>query len=372
MSDKKLEIVITRAEKPEATENRQSKEARRGIIPRKKEGDYLKRRKPPAGINFYDVGYLRNGNSLYASFLPSITYSTTQDATVAPISDEQKAALVSELEALIFATAAENFTSSYHKINKSEVYEKAIFVSFPNGDGVVSGRLSEIDQWTSAGLKLKNENLAGFELSTDGFLFDSLDLNFSAPGDAGIKITATFDVNAPDAAFTPGLKMDVFLMPSLIFHSAIVIYNDGFHTYTNGGTTISSLISKKEILNNNYSTLPRHLYDDLIAAFEHAPGSYSRDYGLIKLIAQMPEARALRGVTDFVETPPYDYFFSWSNFSPTAFPFPTVYTPTGIDNSGAPIVEDISRGVNLGELDLNRLIMIIKKNNEYFYFWRVD
>jgi hypothetical protein len=334
--------------------------------------EYLARRKRAAGINFIDTGHLAGGGSIHVSFLPTISYSSTLDASVAPITDEQKTALVGELEAEVFEIALESFATEYHKIGKTEVFEKAIFVSFETEEGSVSGNLSEIDEWTAQGLKLKSSSLSSLQLSTDGFLFDELNLDFADLEASGIKVTATMDADAPDAAFTPGLKMDVFLMPALLFHNAAVVYNNGFHTHTDENGTVSAYISKKELLNNNYSTLPRSLYDEVQTAFAESPGSYLREYKLMKVINQVPDARALRGVTDFVETPPYDYFFTWTSFSPSSFPFSTIYTPTGVDNSGAPVTENTSYGVTFSGIELNRLVMIIKKNGSYFYFWRVD
>lgn len=339
------------------------------LIKSKKEDEYLPRRlSNAAGIRFFDLGW-KDGADLYISFLPEITGDPSSlQFLVDAITSEQEKELTDYIQSQILSVAPENWLTTFRKITKSSTWSKMITVYSYHPDNVTQyfegGTLNSLGNFSGDALKLTSEEAEGLAIFPNGELFYPIFFYFREM-EANIKITAVADIEAEEVSFSPSPLMDIFLTPAIVFNSGQTNYFNGENAY--------NYIQKIQLLNNFYSTFPREilkqLYDALGPEWWTLPNGYSDYYFTWSLLKQLSEARLFHGVEVTNESPaPPDRTYSEPSVSD--FPFEEIYTPDGIEENATNI--DNGYGFNLSVSTIaSKLVMIIKKGNETFYFWHI-
>lgn len=304
-----LEIKINRRKKKRGGRSAQSDGS--PIYGTRKE-EYLARRQS-SGINFYDLGQSSTGVTNPVHIANSAD-SSGYDFPFPP--DAEIDSLILDLETSIFAIAEASWRSSFKKVSKGSLWDKAISLVLSGGSPV---RLRSSDHWTSDGLKLSNAELTDFSLTFDIFLYNQ----FSGIGDtiAGdVKVTAIRDPDASSVTFTPAAKMNIYLMPAIVDSFAQASYFSGPDEIT-------------EQLNYLWNILDRPLY---------LPAD---EINVESAMKNMTIARAIRITNGTVVAP----------LSPSSFPgggSPDYQLQSGFDAQSA-------------------FLCAIETSGQWFYFWRV-
>jgi hypothetical protein len=239
----------------------------------------------------------------------------------APVTNAYAFAVYNTIKNEIDLIDFEVFPETFFEIKKgSGAFEKAVTVNI-----TVSGTPTDIklidatgDIWTPAGLKLTSEQALALVIKPEGALWNSSAIDFSE-----MKITIENDYNAPEFPFTPSTKMDIYLMPTLIFHGNSSEYKNGLMT----GATFNDHRHQHDLLNNQVQVFPRAGVADYFDFVENASGldAYQINYRYMLLSKLFPDQRAKRAVQEINNANPTEYVFSSSNPSPSDVPFADIY-----------------------------------------------
>lgn len=334
----------------------------------KKKGRYLPRRAAPSGIRFFDL------YQTYESFVPGHSLSDAGNLfiTYDSVTDEHIADLTAVLEVPIFSVPFENWKSHFNLIKPNKTIARAISVNYTDQSGnLIAAELPDVEAFSSDGvLQLAQSELETLVIQPGSFLFPFDAALHCGEENPQLKITNVRSFDAEPVSFAPGVKMDIYYFPELIYRNAFVTFYDGLHIFTDANGTHSDLIRRLQEMFLVLSVLPREFFDDVIDAYLDIPDAYLQHYAFFQILKQMPDAAGVDGISDFNEFPPYSYFTTWNNLSTGGFPYPTIYTPGGINNDT--FVYNLGHGVTFFAPGVpNRLVMMINKGNEWFYFWKV-
>lgn len=185
---------------------------RRGPIGGKsKRSGLLKRRQVAGAIQLFDLGQKRVGDTW-----ESVAVQFALTLTDLPGEPGYRNVELSDFRAVeaTYITEPGDWTTKFRKITKGGPLEaNSKLAAF---GATFGGFLVDLpsDVWTSAGLKVTPDDLAGDGLSIEngnGFVE-----TFAVRDDGTYHITTLPTNAAPSVAFTPSQKMDIFLAPSII------------------------------------------------------------------------------------------------------------------------------------------------------------
>jgi hypothetical protein len=377
MADKKIIKIIVERERREAEKRRDARESPKGVIPRRKEDDYLARRKGGA-VRFFDLGQTRTAGGDFVTNDALLQYDVTA-SNGALLFDLNAAAVETFFENLrggILDDFAGNAPADYfYQLTKGSSLEKSVTVKFPkSSDPDFEARLDELEEWKEKGLTLSAAQAREMVIKPNGAIFNSTEIDF-----AEMKITTAPTPAADEVEFQPSHKMDVFLMPATIENQVFTTYINGYQT----GVTFDSETAFEEALNAQIQLLPREgeafaEYLDLIAEIG-ALSAYQIAYAYAAIIKLFPHARAFQAKTYIdAAADPTVYLYDFASISPTNVPHPSFFGPNG---TLAPGTHEYGISLNAtfffftfsaGGLEHDRLKAIIKKGNNIYYVWKRD
>lgn len=329
---------------------------------------------PAQGIRFFDVA-IKNGSQLYlADFGTPIFAGGPGDLEIDPpnITVGAFQVLLDAIDDWAFEIPLENFTTSFDKLSAEKAFTKSVFVRYTDDeDGLVQtsigNYLPDLEKFEEDSLKLSQAEVSTLEIKTIFGAYANY-TKLSAPL-ANIKITAENDPDADPVYFQPTPVMDIFFFPSIQRAFGETKYDNGLHTYFDGVDTHSDLVVYHDFLNAGYQVMDRAWFQAWLDTL--SLGTYEQSYAFWESWKTYPGVQMIRGIKDFYEVPPYSYYSTYTYIDKSNFPFPDIYTESGIDESGPYQNNDGFGNQTLAFNLATKLIFMIKQGGNWFYFWRI-
>lgn len=325
-----------------------------------------------AGINFYDTGLKKVGD-VWTNHVSDLIISPPialvgGSIDIPAATEEEISEMMADIETAVFAVSLENWASNFYKIAKGNAdYEKSITVAFERNGTPVEANLTELPEWKSGGLLLSQSQVESLVIGPDWALYRE---GFALSGD-DVKFTLTNSYSADAVAFNPSTRMDIFLMPGIIFNSGVAQYFNGFVSYP-GPPPGSDVIYYLDVLNNNYNVLHRDLLAQRYLIHPSGITSYQLNYRVWTLIKQLHGARAKRIKTEMQNNPPtYPYSTIMTDLAANDFPFSAIYTNT-VEPTMGTHQQNQTNGADFGSVeatDSRRLVALIRKGGVWYYMW---
>lgn len=356
-----LEITLN---KP--TKRTSESEESRGPLDRRRQPEYLPRRKIVKGIKFYDVAQNSDFSELAYRFGMILTPSPLGAfiATNGPTLTEY-AAQADE----IFSVTPSNWANTYMRIT-TEMLRTTMY-RFRYSDGTTSLDSNNMSQseWNGDGMSLPNSAAAAatidffFEQATgaDGSLFET---SVRVKGTGAIKFTATRNYAASAVAYEPRNGDEFYLFPVLIY--PLAFFQADLPTY------------KRDAYWDDWRHWPRAVFNDPSSANYHLPprahwdfingddigDGYAGTFRLLDMFRSIASnAQAYR--TEEVPGP----LFSHTPISPAAVPNVLWAPPAG--PIGGVTIEADANLYPLGfTLTGGRLVLAVKRGSTFFYGWK--
>lgn len=176
-------------------------------------------------IKFWDLGYYLSGQTNAGRQAPPFDMVNGVPGDYTGATDQ---AMLTAIQAEVLAIPRNDWQATFRRIEKGSDFEGSISV----GIGAEEFTLAVFPGWKADGLHLTPTESEAFYLSfapplysQQFFIIDGLDPDFT-------KVTSTPDINAPAVDFTPGSRMNVYIMPPAYEYFGQAMYTDGAGTHT--------------------------------------------------------------------------------------------------------------------------------------------
>jgi hypothetical protein len=337
-----------------------------------------RRIRPSQGIRFYALN-IKDDESLLDSIVKPPTMAMPNleiDFPTYTIAEYQS--LLDIINDWIQSVPLHEYTSRFKHLNEDVLLTDSVFIRYTDEDSnliqtSIGNYITEFENFEDGKLLLTDEEVLTLDIR-GLFSFYGTYVDLASPA-ANIKITSTYDPDADAIAFVPSKSMDIFLVPAISNIYAETKYYNGIHSYWTGGSPgVGTLIDDyyeyhdflnagMQILSPDYFTVWRNTLDFL---------ADKSMYHQAQFFKTLPNVSAKRGLRDFYETPPYNYFQVYSDLDIDDFPI-AMYTSEGVVEG--PSQENLGVAASVtspsSSIESSRLIFIIKKSGVTYYFWKI-
>lgn len=375
MTPTNIDIVIQKK-----SGNRGRRQPSRGPLERRRDPEYLPRRKSGIFVKFFDLGQYSDGAGGWIENTPTLTPTTSYTAAgasrglVHTIGLPDWAAFTAN--PMSIESDVDNWESTFRPLTyeEAEMYGVDVLIdgtqyaAARDGSRTYMGTSTSVtgSLWTTKGLRLPPSDT--FELVTNRLFYRI------KPDNVRCKVTTTFDSSAPEASFILNSSCKVFMMPCLYFWRGM-----SRRQYVSSGNR-----TDEDVHNYVYKAVPRDVFlvNSTLQAYWGTFPMCLRpglpDQGTIPSTAS-PSVRnvfktahaTISGarenlvlVNDSTNTITSD-----TSLPPSSFP--ASGEPSG-DFAGSPQVHwNLSDNGDLPDISpaTNALVAVIKKGSTWYYVW---